>query len=80
METISIQEAESHLSRYLDAAEKGEEFVVVRGKKAIARIIPPGESDSSPRPKVGEYITAPFDIPDVALAPLTKDELKAWGL
>jgi len=39
---------------------------VVRGKR--------------PRPKVGETLGAPFEIPDDALTPLSPAELEHWGL
>ena len=32
------------------------------------------------RPKVGETLDPPFEIPDSAFAPLTEEELKEWGL
>ena len=32
------------------------------------------------RPKVGETMDPPRHIPDSAFAPLTDEELKAWGL
>ena len=35
---------------------------------------------SAPRPKVGETMDSPRHIPDSAFAPLTEEELKAWGL
>ena len=35
---------------------------------------------STARPKVGETMDAPCHIPDSAFAPLTEEELKAWGL
>ena len=35
---------------------------------------------STVRPKVGETMDSPRHIPDSAFAPLTEEELKAWGL
>jgi hypothetical protein len=32
------------------------------------------------RPKVGETLDPPWEIPDSALAPLTDKELEEWGL
>lgn len=80
MPTINIHEAETHLSRYLEAVENGEEFLIVRGCKPIARLVPVESSMKRPRPKVGDITGPPFIVPDSAFAPLTEEELKEWGL
>ena len=80
MRTITTHAAKTHLSRYLVAVENGEEFIVARGKKAIARLVPIEPPARPARPKVGETMDAPFRIPDSAIAPLAPDELKVWGL
>ena len=81
METITTHEAKTHLSRYLAAVESGEEFIIARGSKPVARLVPFIAEPRPDRPKVGEMIDAPFHIPDSAFAPLTEKELeKEWGL
>jgi antitoxin (DNA-binding transcriptional repressor) of toxin-antitoxin stability system len=58
----------------------GSEFIISRGEKPIARLVPfVGESNPR-RPKVGVLRGGPFSIPDPSVAPLTADELKEWGL
>lgn len=80
MPTITTHEAKTHLSRYLAAVEKGEEFLIARGKKPIAKLVPIDSPMKPPRPKVGDIIGEPFVFPDSAFAPLTEEELKDWGL
>jgi len=80
MLTISTDEAETHLSRYLAAVEKGEEFVIARGEKPVAKLVPVGSVARVPRPKVGQILGEPFEFPAAAFAPLSEEELKAWGL
>jgi antitoxin (DNA-binding transcriptional repressor) of toxin-antitoxin stability system len=80
VKTISTHDAKTHLSRYLAAVEAGEEFVIARGKRPVARLSPLHRTDRPARPKVGRLITRPFHIPAEALAPLTNQELKDWGL
>jgi prevent-host-death family protein len=80
MKTISTHDAKTHLSRYLAAVEAGEEFVIARGKRPVARLSPLRSSDRPVRPRVGCLITLPFHVPREALAPLTDRELKDWGL
>jgi antitoxin (DNA-binding transcriptional repressor) of toxin-antitoxin stability system len=80
MKTITTHEAKTHLSRYLAEVEKGKEFIIARGKSAVAMLVPVKKSKPRPRPKVGETLDPPWEIPDSAFAPLTEDELKEWGL
>ena len=80
METITTHEAKTHLSRYLAEVEQGKEYVIARGKTAVAMLVPMKPVKQKPRPTVGETIDPPFVIPDTAFAPLTDEELKEWGL
>lgn len=80
MTTITTHQAKTHLSRYLAEVEKGEEYVIARGKKPVAMLVPMKPAKTKPRPKVGDTLDPPFPIPDEALAPLTDEELKEWGL
>ena len=80
MLTITTQEAESSISRYLAAVENGEEVVISRDKIPVAKLVPVEHLQKTPRPKVGEILGEPFEIPDSAFAPLTDEKLKEWGL
>lgn len=37
---VSIYEAKTHLSKLIEAVERGEEVIVARRKKPVARIVP----------------------------------------
>ena len=80
VKTISTHDAKTHLSRYLAKVEAGEEFLIARGKRPIARLSPLRRPEGSARAKVGRMITAPFRVPPEALASMTEKELKEWGL
>ena len=80
MITITTHEAKTHLSRYLAAVERGEEIVIARGKKPIARLTAFAPVSRPPRPKAGEIQGEPFEFPAAAFAPLTTEELLEWGL
>lgn len=80
MITITTHEAKTHLSRYLAAVERGEEIVIARGRKPVARLVPVSTDSRPARPKVGETLGPRLPVPDAALRPLNNDELKAWGL
>ncbi|MCB1224259.1 MAG: type II toxin-antitoxin system Phd/YefM family antitoxin [Verrucomicrobiales bacterium] len=80
MKTITTHEAKTHLSRYLAEVEKGVSIKIARGKQEVAMLVPIPSGEKPPRPKVGETLDPPFEIPDSAFAPLTEEELKEWGL
>ena len=48
MTTVGIHEAKTHLSRLLRAVEEGEEVVILRGSRPVARLVAI-QSDESPR-------------------------------
>lgn len=39
MDTFNIQEAKTHLSRLIDRVERGEEIVLARNGKPVARLV-----------------------------------------
>ena len=80
MQTVTTHEAKTHLSRLLAAVEGGEEILIARGRKVVARLVPAEPEKKTPRPKVGETLDPYFPIPDSAFAPLTEEELREWGL
>lgn len=80
MRTITTHEAKTHLSRYLAAAEAGREIIIARGNKPVARLVPYARERDKKRPKVGRTLGPEFDVPDAALAPLSKKDLRNWGL
>lgn len=66
METINTHQAKTHLSRLLDRAAKGEEFIIARAGKPIARLI--GFRSESPKRVGGHWkglvrIGPDFDAP-----------------
>ena len=38
--TVNVHEAKTHLSRLLDAVERGEDVVIARAGKPVARLVP----------------------------------------
>lgn len=80
MKTITTHEAKTHLSRYLAEVEEGQQFIIARGKAAVAMLVPVTLPKRKLRPKVGNIKGKLFKFPASAFAPLTGAELKAWGL
>jgi len=78
MKTVATHEAKTHLSSLLQKVSEGETVVISRGRKPLAKLVP---YDSPPaHPKVGEMFDEPFVVEKSALRPLSKEELRDWGL
>ena len=80
MKTVTTHEAKTHLSSLLKEVERGEEVVVRRGDRPVARLVPFGKARKHKRPKVGTLTSARIAYPDDAFAPLSEEEVTRWGL
>ena len=72
MRTINIHEAKTHLSRYVEEAAAGEEIIIAKAGKPVAKLVP-----LQPRPqrrKLG-IAAGEFTVPDDFDAPLPDDVL-----
>ena len=49
MLTVNIHEAKTHLSRFVDQASAGEEIIIARAGKPVARLVPLKPEASQPR-------------------------------
>lgn len=78
MKIITAHGAKTQLSRYLAAIKQGEEFIIARGKKPVAKLTAVSESPVRKRPKVGEILDGQCVIPDSVFAPMTAEELGQW--
>jgi prevent-host-death family protein len=64
MQTVNVHEAKTHLSRLLERVEAGEEILVARNGKAIARLVPVGRMARRPGAMKGRLrIRRDFDSP-----------------
>ncbi|SFK71583.1 type II toxin-antitoxin system Phd/YefM family antitoxin [Geodermatophilus ruber] len=41
-QTVNVHEAKTHLSRLLEAVERGEDVVIARAGRPVARLVPAG--------------------------------------
>ncbi|MFP5414947.1 MAG: type II toxin-antitoxin system Phd/YefM family antitoxin [Gammaproteobacteria bacterium] len=72
MQTINIHEAKTHLSRLLERVAGGEEVVIAKAGKPIARLVP---LDAPPMKRRLGLLKGKLHIPDDFDAPLTEDVL-----
>lgn len=83
----NIHDAKTHFSEYLARALAGEEVIVAKAGKPVAKIVPFEKSGSRKgkvkpkgakpkKRKLGQY--KGWVVPDSAFEPMTKEELKDW--
>jgi len=74
MVVVNVHQAKTQLSRLLAQVEAGEEVVVARRGKPVARLVA-YEPRSKRRPDV---LKGQVNIPDSFSDPLPEEELKSW--
>ncbi|MBW8306776.1 MAG: type II toxin-antitoxin system Phd/YefM family antitoxin [Thiobacillus sp.] len=72
MQIINIHEAKTHLSRLLEQVAGGEEIVIAKAGKPIARLVP---LEAPPKKRQLGLLKGKLNVPDDFDAPLTDDEL-----
>jgi len=70
MRTVNVHEAKTHLSRLLEAVEAGEDVVIARAGKPVARLVP---AQAATARRAGAWkgrvvIADDFDEADTAIA------------
>jgi prevent-host-death family protein len=79
MKTVTIHEAKTNLSKLIKQACEGEEIVIARGSKPVAKLVPlkPGKKKS--RREFG-FLKGKLKVGPEFFEPLPEKELEAWGL
>jgi len=75
MTSATIHEAKTHLSRLIEQVEGGEEVVILRGKAAVARLVPVRKQ----RKRNFAVFKGQFHVGPEFFEPLPEDELRAWN-
>ena len=75
MRTINIHAAKTHLSRLVDDAAGGEEIIIAKAGKPVARLVP--LADARPKRRLGG-LAGKVRIPEDFDAPLPNDILDAF--
>lgn len=75
MSTVNIHEAKTHLSRLVARAEAGEEIVIARGGRPVARLVP---FDAPTEPRTFGRMRGQIRIADDFDEPLPDDVLDSF--
>lgn len=72
--SVSVHEAKTHLSRFLQLVEAGEEVIITRRGEVVARLVPPGPVG---RRELG-FDRGRVSVPDDLNDPLPPEVLSAF--
>jgi prevent-host-death family protein len=75
MKTVTIHQAKTNLSRLVQRAEEGEEIIIARGAKPVARLMPLAGAGGRRRPG---SLKAKLRIGSKFFEPLPAADLRAW--
>jgi prevent-host-death family protein len=72
-ETVNIHEAKTHLSRLLELVQGGQEIILAKAGKPIARLVPLAPTETTRRSgRFGGHVGPEF------FEPLPEEELALW--
>ncbi len=74
MTTVNVHEAKTNLSKLLVRVEEGEEVVIARSGKPVARLV---SCKPKRKPQAGVW-KGKINIHDSFYDPMTEEELKLW--
>lgn len=83
----NVHDAKTHFSKYLNLAAAGEEIILAKAGKPVAKLVPLNAVDKNKKIKTTKKKKTPkrklgqFDgwvVPDSAFTPMGENELKEW--
>jgi prevent-host-death family protein len=75
MSIVTIHQAKTNLSRLIEKASEGEEVIIARGSKPVARLVPVGEIRGRRQPG---SLKGKLHVGPEFSEPLSKSELASW--
>lgn len=73
MQIVNVHAAKTHLSKLLEQVSAGEEIIIARDSKPVAKLVPVDQPKRQPDVLKGKLV-----LPDSFFDPLPDDELAAW--
>ncbi len=84
MRQVNVYEAKTSLSALLEAVAAGEEVIITKRNRAVARLVPMEPAKGRPRFGSAREVFAQSGLSrqdiDRALAPMSEDEVREWGI
>jgi len=74
MSIVNVHQAKTELSRLLVRVKAGEEVVIARRGKPVARLV----ANKAPIKRQPDVLKGKIVVPDTFFDPLPEDELMAW--
>ncbi|HEY6265091.1 MAG TPA: type II toxin-antitoxin system Phd/YefM family antitoxin [Candidatus Acidoferrum sp.] len=75
MTVVTVHQAKTNLSRLIKKAADGEEVIIARGSKPVARLVPVGEYKGKRRPG---SLKGKLQVGPEFFEPLPPEELSVW--
>jgi prevent-host-death family protein len=75
MATVTIHQAKTNLSKLIQRASQGEEIIIARGSKPVARLVPVGAVKGKRQPG---SLKGKLEIGPEFFEPLSESELAEW--
>jgi prevent-host-death family protein len=75
MSTVTIHQAKTNLSKLIQKVAKGEEVIIARGAKPVARLVPVGEVKGKRQPG---SLKGRLRVGPEFFEPLSESELSLW--
>ena len=63
MRILNIHEAKTHLSRLVEQAAKGEEFIIAKAGKPLVKVVPLSSQDAALPRRIG-FLVGEISVPD----------------
>jgi prevent-host-death family protein len=76
MPIATIHQAKTNLSKLIERAERGEEVLIARGDKVVAKLVP---IRNAPKQRRLDLLKGKFIVPPEFFEPLPEEELQRWG-
>lgn len=76
MTIVTIHKAKTELSKLLKRVEAGEEIIIARGDRPVAKLSP--AEPPAKKPRTPGAWKGKFTLPDSFFDPLPEEELAAW--
>jgi prevent-host-death family protein len=75
MSTVTIHQAKTNLSKLIERASQGEEIIIARGSKPVAKLVPLGPINGKRQPGSwkGKFVLGPEFF-----EPMSESELADW--